>query len=113
MNNVNKDQANAGMTLEQAQHCIKLKEALDRLRNNPDWKLVVEDHLLKDEAVRLVYAKSNNLLQDAESQAEIMRSIDSIGCLADSLNAVNQFGQLAQKAIADYEEEESFVDTAE
>lgn len=83
---------------------IDAGSALERLRTNRDFKTLVVEGYLKDEAVRLVHAKSNPALQSAADQAAIVRDIDAIGSLAQFFNTIGQRAQIAGKQMRDIDE---------
>lgn len=84
---------------------IDLGNALDKLRNNRDFIKLILDGYLKDEAVRLVHAKSSPALQSEAMQAAITRDIDAIGSLAQYFNTVTQQANIAVKQLQGIEAE--------
>lgn len=87
------------VTLEQAQETLKRRDAVERLRNNKDWKLIVEDGYFSEEAVRLVLLKADHNMQSDELQKDIMKQIDGIGSFREFIRTIYQLGQLAQNTI--------------
>lgn len=69
------------ISMEQAKAAISMGHALQRLYVNPDFKTIVLDGFLTQEALRLVIAKSEPGTQTPEAQAGIIKGIDSIGYL--------------------------------
>ena len=57
---------------------VSFGEALERLLGNADFKLVVMDGYLKEEAVRLVHLKCDPALQEAVQQSAIDRGITAV-----------------------------------
>lgn len=82
---------------------VELMNALARLEKNPDFKKLIGQGYFRDEAVRLVHLKADLSRQTPESQAAIIRQMDSIGNLADYFNTVRQQGSMAAKTIEDAE----------
>ncbi len=74
--------------LENAKKLVDLGNALDRLKANKDFQLLITNGYLKDEAVRLVHLKADPNMQTPERQASVIRDIDSIGALTSYLNLV-------------------------
>lgn len=67
--------------IEASRGFVALSQALTRLQANPDFKLIISQGYLRDEAVRLVHARSNVALQSPADQAALLRDIDGIGSL--------------------------------
>lgn len=85
---------------------IARAECLTRLQANPDFKTIIAQGYLRDEAVRLVHAKSNIALQSAESQAAIIKQIDAIGCVEAYFREVER---QAKQAISNIEADEETI----
>lgn len=83
---------------------LALTEALSRLRNNRDFKLVVSSGYLQKEAVRLVCLKADPGMQGAAEQQQILRQLDSIGCFNQYLLGIQRAGEIAEKGISDAEQ---------
>lgn len=81
----------------------ELGEALERLRHNPDFKKLVIEGYLKNEAVRLVHLKADPNMAAGQHQAAIMRDIDSIGALASYFATIDMLGRRATASIEDAE----------
>lgn len=60
---------------------VSLSQSLSRLQANRDFQAIISQGYLRDEAVRLVHARSNVALQSPEAQAALLRDIDAIGSL--------------------------------
>ena len=87
------------LNIEQAKAIVDKGTALERLRNNRDFKKVIIEGFFEKEAIRLVHLKSDFNMQDPESQASILSQIDAIGVLSQYLNNVRNQAMLAGKAI--------------
>lgn len=94
--------------LENAQGMVELYEAFERLRNNADFKAVIEDGYFNDEAVRLVAAKSNPNLS-AEDQVQIDHDIMGVGRLRQYFMALTAQGRSAENAIKAYKAERELI----
>lgn len=69
---------------------VALNQALTRLQANRDFQTVISSGYLKDEAVRLVHARSNVALQSPAAQAALLRDIDAIGSLEAYFRKIEQ-----------------------
>lgn len=93
------------LTIDQAEHQIKLGEALERLQSNKDFKLVINQGYLENEAIRLVRGRSDPSMQTPELQAANLRDIDAIGSFLVYLQQISRAANLAERAIKDAETE--------
>lgn len=85
--------------IEQATGFIDLAGVLTRLQANKDFRKIISEGYLRDEAVRLVHAKSNVALQSPADQAAIIKQIDAIGCLEAFFRQIEKNASNADKAI--------------
>lgn len=90
------------VTIEEAEANINKLEALQRLRKNSDFKLLVEDGYLKDEASRLVLTLADPAVQGEEQQAVLHKMINGVGYFRQYLHRIYQFGYQAQRSIEDH-----------
>lgn len=91
-------------SIQSQRHIVELGAALERLSTNRDFKQVIVDGYLKEEALRLVHLKSDPAMQSATSQASILAQIDAIGNLGQYLRQISQNGERAQANIVQAEE---------
>lgn len=84
---------------EQAQEMVDLGRAIERLRQNSDFKRVVLEGYFREEAVRLVHLKADPNMASAERQTMLERDIRGIGCFHQYLNNVLRQADMAQRAI--------------
>lgn len=91
-------------SIQDARKKIALGAALERLMLNRDFKLVVLQGYLADEAIRLVHEKAVPGSQTTESQQAILRSLDAIGTLKQFLNTILTEASLAEKSVNTAEE---------
>lgn len=92
------------LSMKHAKKAIDSKVALERLTRNRDFKAIVLEGYFESEAVRLVLLKSDPNMQSDESQKEILKQIDAIGSLRQYLRNVMHMGDMAGKAMEDYEQ---------
>ena len=88
--------------LTESRKMIAVRDALLKMYNNKEFKDVIETAYFKEEAARLVMAKSNRTL-DAETQKYMDTQIIGIGALANYFEAVMQRGWQAEQTIEDGE----------
>ena len=89
------------ISMEQAKSIVAVKNSLDKLYSNKDFKKVILDGYLKDEAVRLVLCKAHANHQNAEAQDQLTKDIDAIGRLNEYFRHVFVQGQMAEQAITE------------
>lgn len=92
------------LNIKEAQKLVDMNKSLERLRNNKDFKKLILENYLKDEAVRLVHLKSDSNMQDEKSQTIIVNDINAIGSFTQFLNTVRFQADMAQNAIAECEQ---------
>lgn len=92
------------LNIKEANKMVELNKSLDRLRNNRDFKKVIQENYLKEEAIRLVHLKADSHMQNEFSQDKITRDIDAIGSLAQFLNFIPAQADMAQNAITEGEQ---------
>lgn len=90
--------------IESASEFVDMGVALERLRNNRDFKKVVISGYLEKEAIRLVHLRLDPNMQTSERQALILRQIDGIGVLNDYFNTILQMVDRAKRSIASDED---------
>ena len=82
---------------------IDLAKSLERLESNRDFKKIINEGFMKDEAVRLVHLKADPAMQAEHKQVAIIKEIDAIGSLASFLAVIRVQGRNAERALADDE----------
>ena len=89
-------------TISESEAKIEKMEALERLRNNRDFQLVIEKGYFVDEASRLVLVKADANLQEDSHQAAIDKMITAVGYFRQYLSQVYQMGNVAKGSIEDH-----------
>ncbi|HEY7823552.1 MAG TPA: hypothetical protein VIG24_11980 [Acidimicrobiia bacterium] len=79
-------------------------KAIERLRNNVDFKRVVLSGYLEQEAIRLVQARTDPSMQTDRQQADLIRQMDGIACFRDYLRVQLMLADRADGAIEEAEE---------
>ena len=87
------------LNIREAKKLVEAGAALERLRNNTDFKKVVMEGYFEQEAIRLVHLKADKNMQTPESQASIVAQIDAIGALHEYFRVVMFRASMAEKAI--------------
>lgn len=90
------------LTVEQLKHKIKRLDALNKLRQNADFKFLIEDNYLKEESQRLVLLRGDSNLSK-ESQENLIKEIDAIALFFSFLRTVNIEGHNAKGYLDEYE----------
>jgi len=93
---------NIEVSIEEAKNTISLKASLTKLSSNKDFKKVIEEGYFKEEAARLVMAKSAGLAPDQQTNIDNM--IYGIGALYNYLNTVHTRGAQMEDALRDDEQ---------
>ena len=90
--------------IEASQKIVDLGKSLDRLLNNKDFKRVITEEFLQNEAIRLVSLKADYEMQTPEKQASILKQIDAIGHFNEFLNGLQRRVSMARISLAADEE---------
>ena len=85
--------------IKQARIAVEESNALERLRNNKDFKKVILEGYFKEEAIRLVHLKADPSMQSLDSQKSIVSQLDAIGSFSAYLTHTLQRGAMASKQI--------------
>ena len=88
---------------------VALGELLVRLSSNKDFKALILDGFLRDNAVRLVHLKSHPAQQKPESQIAILREIDSIGALSGYFRAIHQQAEISKESLINAEDTRAYM----
>lgn len=87
------------LNIRQAQLLVDTGDALERLRSNRDFKMLIMEGYFKEEAVRLVHLKGDPNMQSTEYQVSIVKQMDAISALNQYLQTVFHRAAMAEKAI--------------
>ena len=88
--------------IAEAKHFIDIKKSVERLFKNRDFKKVILEYYFKEEAARLVMAKSSKLNEEQKKLIDCM--IYGIGALSNFFDSVHQRGVQAEQALGDDED---------
>jgi hypothetical protein len=103
MSNVEQIQA-IERNIKEAKKTLDLGTALERLKLNKDFRVLVLAGYFETEAIRLVQAKAAPDMQTAEKQESIVKQIDAIGSLFMFFQAVRMKAGMAANSISADEE---------
>jgi len=95
MNTVQQIEAN----ITRAKETIEFHKTLVRLEENRDFRKLIKDGYLKQEAIRLVHLKADPAYQTADRQAAIDKDIHAIGGLLQFFRTVEHNASVAEKSI--------------
>jgi hypothetical protein len=87
--------------INDAKHFIDIKDSTIKLFKNKEFKKVVLDYYFKEEAARLVMAKSSSLNEEQKKMIDNM--IYGIGALSNFFDSVLTRGTQAEQAYRDDE----------
>ena len=85
---------------EDTKNHIKLGEALQRLRINTDFKLLIEEGYLKNTLLEYVFMKSSRL-NDADFQSEIEKRVLAITLFNEFLSTIELNALKAVEQLSD------------
>jgi hypothetical protein len=85
--------------IAQAKAEVEFGKALERLKQNKDFQLVVLDGYFKNEAVRLVHLKGDPNMQSMDSQDSIVKQIDAISAFNAFMTTGFQKAAMAEKTL--------------
>ena len=91
------------LSMSEAKKTVDLGKSVERLRKNRDFKKVIEETYLREEAIRLVHLKSSPAMQRPEMQANIDADIKAIGSFAQFLDTITAMADRASGELADGE----------
>lgn len=90
------------VSITAAKKAIEQRDALLRLTTNNDFKIVIEELYLKDEALRLVNLKSSHTLTKDQKE-NVDNMMYGIGSLNGFFSNVFSLGSQMEQALADSE----------
>ncbi len=89
-------------SMAEAKHFIEIKKSVEKLFRNREFKKVILEYYFKEEAARLVMAKSSNLNEEQKKLIDCM--IYGIGALSNFFDSVHQRGIQAEQALREDED---------
>ena len=89
-------------SMAEAKHFIDIKKSVEKLFRNRELKKVILEYYFKEEAARLVMAKSSNLNEEQKKLIDCM--IYGIGALSNFFDSVHQRGMQAEEALREDED---------
>ena len=89
-------------SMAEAKHFIEIKKSVEKLFRNREFKKVILEYYFKEEAARLVMAKSSNLNEEQKKLIDCM--IYGIGALSNFFDSVHQRGIQAEQALQEDED---------
>ena len=101
------------ISIEQAKALVATGEAILRLSQNADFKAVIEEAYLRDEALRLVHLKADPSQADDRAQTIIDRDIHAIGSLGAFLDNIMRHARVMQGSLEQYEAERARAEEEE
>ena len=82
-----------------AQKIVDMGDALDRLRNNRDFKKVIGEGYFEQEAIRLVHLMSDGNMQSPEIQQSIHKQMIAVGMFREFLETLTTRANMARRAV--------------
>ena len=89
------------LSIEEGKKTVHLRDALNLLSQNAEFKEIILEGYFKNEASRLVLLRADPAMQSEEIQKSIDNSIIAVGNLRVYLNTIMQLGSMAEKALID------------
>jgi len=99
MNNPNEQQPR---TLEDAEAIVELYNALERLKKNPDFKVVFETHLFTNEVIRLHSLLAHPDSAIVSSRDNIISDLDALSNIKFSLQIITQIGSTTKDQLEEF-----------
>lgn len=95
------------LQVERAKDMVEMEARLERLERNEDFRALITEGYMREEAIRLVHAKGAPNMDAPDIQASLVKQIDAIGGLTQYFYKIRAQGVTAQKALDDYAEMEA------
>jgi len=100
------------LQISSVKEMIDTADALERLRSNPDFKMVIEEGYFNQNAIRLVSLKAAPAMASEENQISIVRGIDAIGEFQQYLNSIITMGEQSKQMVEDAREQLTEIEKA-
>jgi len=91
------------LSIEQAKGAIDTMKSMISLRDNKDFKAIIEEGYFAKEASRLVLLRADSQMQDKIMQQTINDQITAVGYFRQYLSTIFQLGRMAETAVANDE----------
>ena len=100
------DIASVESDIENVKKAIRRMETFEKLTSTPEWKELIEDGYLRDEAARVVRLKGDIQMRMAgEVQMQWLEDmLTGIGAFEQYLNFIRQAGNAAKQQLEQHEE---------
>ena len=85
--------------IKHAQKTVDLGDALERLRNNRDFKKVIAEGYFEQEAIRLVHLMSDSNMQSPDSQDSIHKQMIAVGGFRDYLDTLAIRADMSRRSV--------------
>ncbi len=95
--------------IEAAKAAIELGEALQRFKQNRDFKTIIEQEYINKEAVRLVSAIADPAMQRTESQSLIQKQMIAVSYLNDYFRTLEWGARVAESNLRASEAEKDLI----
>lgn len=99
MNNQNENTAgindDALMEVENV-YWVELRESLDRLKNNEDFKKVILEAYFKDKAINGVSMLATDYVKQSGTRGDIMEALVAISRLEDFFSVIDNLGAIPE-----------------
>ena len=92
------------INIEDAKEMIALRDALNRLENNKDFRKIILDGYFKDEASRAVLLKADIHMQQDKDQKQLDNIITGIGFLRQYFGKIYAMASQAEMGLKNDEE---------
>lgn len=86
-----------------AKQAVELRAKLARLKQNPDFRDLIEKEYMNDEAIRCL-GQSADMANDQRMRADALSMAQATGHLRRFLIFIDQMGAVAMKSIGQHEE---------
>lgn len=91
-------------TIQDLEGMVRLGQSVDKLLSNREWKKVVENEYLREEAIRLVNLKADPNWQSPEAQTKLDRDIHAIGAFTQFIALLKHKATSAKEALDECED---------
>jgi hypothetical protein len=92
------------LTLDEAEKIVEIHDAYLRLKKNSDFKLVFEEHLLKNEVIRLHSLLSHPEIEKVSSKEKVMFDLEAKSALKFDLQIIESIGASYKEQLEEFRE---------